>query len=823
MHKNDRILEDMKDEFLQDLRYAFRMLRRDPGFAVITVLVLAIGIGANTALFTVVNAVLLRQLPFREPDNLIRIWSSRPDMAKGPFSLPDFLDYREQNRSFERLSAFGNWNVNLTGQGDAERLAGLRVSADFFSLLGVDAAFGRTLLAEDDRPGAPRVVVMTYGLWQRRFGADRNVVGRNILLNGESFTVVGVLPPQFFFPVREVELACPLSPMTDPWRLNRESTSFLRLVGRLKPGVTEAQAQQDMSDVARRLMAQYPKSNARKGVVVVAPFADELVGGFRLALWTLQAAVGVVLLIACANLANLMLARGVSRGRESAIRAALGAGRARLLRQSLTENLLLSLLGGGLGLVFAHWAVPGLLALSPANLPRAQEATLDGSVLAFTLGLSVLSALLFGLFPALATARLNLNKQLNEGRSASEGVRSHRLGNALVVTEVALSLMLLTATGLLLRSFARLQAIEPGFESSNVLTLRMSLPRARYANPDATTRFYEQVLPKMEALPGVVSASASSVIPLNGQLATVDFTVAGRPPIEEKDVPAAQYRMVGPGFFHTMGIPFRQGSAFTDRDTATSTPVAIVNETLARKFFPNGNPIGERLEIDDVAGGTRAVEIIGVVGDVRHYGLDAAATYDIYIPWRQVQKSAVVWLANNQYWILRTAGDPMALAETARRQIQAVDPDVAASAIRSLDDYVSASVAPRRFNLQLLAIFAGAALLLASGGIYGVISYSVSRRTHEIGLRMTLGARPADILRLVVAQAMAPAAMGVVLGVAGSLAVSRLLTGLLFQVSATDPATYAAVACVLSGVAVLAAYLPARRATRIDPLAALRS
>jgi len=551
---------------------------------------------------------------------------------------------------------------------------------------------------------------------------------------------------------------------------------------------------------------------------------DDIVGAYRLALWTLQAAVGVVLLIACANLANLTLARGSVRAREMAVRAALGAGRAALLRQALMENLLLALIGGSLGLLLAYWAVPGLLALSPATLPRANEAGLDGRVLAFTLGMSVLAALGFGLFPALSAVRVNLSQQLQQGgRSASEGRRSHRLRSGLVVAEVALSLVLLTVTGLVLRSFARLQEVAPGFDAGNVLTVRVSLPRSRYGTPDTMTSFYEQVLPRLERLPGVVSASGSSVIPLNGQLATVDFTVVGRPPLEEKDVPAGQFRVIGSGFFRTMRIPVQQGNVFTNRDTASSTPVAIVNETLARKFFPGGNPLGEHLEINDTGGARRQVEIVGVVGDVKHYGLDAPPTFDIYIPWSQLQKSTVVWLANSQYWILRTSGDPMRLATAARREIQAVDWEVAASMIRSLDDYVSTSTAPRRFNLQLLAGFAVVALLLAAGGVYGVISYAVSRRTQEIGLRMTLGARPADILRLVVAQAMGPAGLGVALGIAGSLAVSRLLTGLLFQVSARDPATYAAVAVVLAGVAAIAAYLPARRATRIDPLAALRT
>ncbi len=808
----------------QDLHYALRMLRRDPAFAAITVLVLAIGIGANTALFTVVNAVLLRQLPFREPDQLMRIWATRPDAAQYPSSLPDFLDYREENRSFERLSAFGNWNVNLTGHGETERLIGLRVSADMFQTLGVDAAVGRTLVPDDDRAGAPRVVVLTYGLWQRRFGADPAVVGRDLLLNGEKHTVVGVLPASFFFlTVRGVELACALSPETDPWRLNRDSVNFLRLVGRLRPGVSQAQAQQDMTEVSARLLARYPKSNARKGSLVVAPLADDILGAHRQALWTLQAAVGVVLLIACANLANLMLARGSVRAREMAIRAALGAGRLRLLRQALMENLLLALFGGALGLLLAYWAVPGLLSLSPAGLPRANEAGLDGRVLGFTLGLSVFSAIAFGLFPALAATRVNLSQQLQQGgRGASDGPRGLRLRNGLVVTEVALSLVLLTATGLVLRSFARLQAVEPGFDAANVLTVRVSLPRARYGDPEKITRFYEQMLPRMERLPGVIAASGSSVIPLNGQLATVDFTVVGRPAPAEKEVPAGQFRMVGPGFFHTMRIPVRQGSVFTDRDTALTNHVAIVNETLVRRFFPGQNPLGERLEINDNGGRRRTVEIIGVVSDVKHYGLDTKPTYDIYIPWRQVQPAPVVWLASNQYWILRTQGDPMALAAAARREIQAVDSDVAASMVRPMEEYIAQSVAPRRFNLQLLTGFAVVALLLAAGGIYGVISYSVARRTHEIGLRMTLGARPADILRMVVAQAMGPAGLGLVLGVAGSLAVSRLLAGLLFQVSATDPATYVTVAAALAAVAVLAAYLPARRATRIDPLAALR-
>jgi len=809
-------------DLLQDLRYGARMLLKAPGFTAVAVLVLALGIGGNTAIFSLVNSILLRQLPFRQPEQLVWVSARRPDPGKYSFTLPDFIDYRDQNQSLAGIAAYANWSANLTDRGDPERLQGLRISANAFQMLGVESVAGRALLPADDTPGQERVVVLSYGLWQRRFGAEPQVVGRRLTLNGVSYTVVGVLPPQFFFPIREAELAIPLAPDADPWRGVRTSVNFLRALARLKPGVTREQAEADLTAVAQRLRQQYPVANAQKLGVALSPLHEEVVANFRLALWVLLGAVGVVLLMTCANLANLALARAAARHREMAIRAALGATRRRLIQQLVTESLLLALLGGGVGLLLAFYGIDLLLALSPASLPRAAEVGVDFRVLGFTLALALLAGVIFGLAPAWQATRVSLNEGLKKSGHGAGGARPDGVRSLLVVSEIALSLVLLVGAGLLVKSFHRLQAVNPGFEAGNVLAVRLSLPKAQYPNRAAATAFYEKLRPRLESLPGVETVGVVSALPLSGVLASIPFTIEGRAAAPDEAL-RADYRLVSTDYFRALRIPLIAGRELDERDTAQTTSVAVISQDLARRYWPQGSPLGARMRIDDNDQGPRLVEIVGVVGDVKHLSLDGEPAPHIYLPARQTHEDAVVWLTNNQYWLLRTAVDPLTLSAAVRREIQAVDREVPASSIRTMEQYLAASVAPRRFNLWLLTVFAGAALVLAGTGLYGVISCGVAQRRREIGIRMALGAQAGDVLKLVIGQGLALSGVGVALGLVAALALTRVMKSLLFGVSATDPLTFMAIALLLMFVALLACYLPARRATKVDPMTALRS
>jgi putative ABC transport system permease protein len=807
---------------VQDLRYAARMLLQNPGFTAVAVFALALGIGGNTAIFSLVNSILLRQLPFRQPEQLVWVSSRRPDSGKRPFSLPDFIDYRDQNQGLAGIAAFVNWSANLTDRGDPERLQGMRISATAFQLLGVEAMVGRALLPTDDTPGQQHVVVLSYGLWQRRFGADPQLLGQTLTLNGAGYTVVGVLPPQFSFPYGEAELAVPLAPDADPWRGVRNSTNFLRALARLKPGVTREQAEADLTAVAQRLRSQYPVHNRQKLGVTLNPLHEEVVGDFRLALWVLLGAVGVVLLITCVNLANLALVRAAARRREMAIRMALGATRRRLIQQLATESMLLALLGGGLGLLLAFYGIPLLLALSPASLPRTAEVGVDFRVLGLTLALSLLAGMIFGLAPAWQATRVGLNEELKEsGRGSAGGARQARARGLLVIAEIALSLVLLVGAGLLVNSFLRLQAASPGFEAENALAVRLSLPKAHYSNRAALTAFYEKLRPRLESLPGVETVGVVSALPLSGTVYSVPFTIEGRAATPD-EVERADYRVVSAGYFRALKIPLMAGREFNERDTAETPHVALISQNLARRHWPDRSPVGAHLRINDNHQGPRQVEIVGVVGDVKHLRLDGEPAPHIYLPIHQSHENWVVWLTDNQYWLLRTAVDPLTLQAAVRREIQAVDREAPASNIRTMEQYLAASVAPRRFNLWLLTVFAGAALALAASGLYGVISYGVAQRRHEIGIRMALGARGSDVLKLVIGQGMALAIIGVALGLVASLALTRLMESLLFSVSATDPLTFIAIALLLILVALLACYIPARRAAKVDPLIALR-
>jgi predicted permease len=811
------------EQLIQDIRYGLRSMRRAPGFTIVAIVTLGLGIGANTAIFSLVNAILLRQLPFKNPEQLVALDSKRTDPGKHPFTIPDFFDYRDQNQTLDEIAAYANWSASLNGSGEAERVQGMRISANAFQLLGVEAIVGRALVPEDDMPGRQHVVVLSHGLWQRLYGADPRLIGQTLTLNGNSYTIVGVLPPQFIFPVQEAELAVPLAPDADPLRSARTSTNFLRAIARLKPGVAPAQAEADLTSIAGRMRQQYPVANENKLGVTLTPLGEVVVGAYRHALWMLLGAVGFVLLIASINLASLSLARASTRHREMAIRAAHGATRWRLCRQMITESLLLAFSGGLCGLLLAWWGIHFLLALSPAGMPRQREVGMDARVLVFTLAVSLLAGSFSGILPALKASRVDLNEELKSGgRSGNDGTGRNRVRSFLVIAEIAISLVLLLSAGLLIKSFSRLQEVRPGFESENLLAVRLSLPGARYANRDALISFYDQLQPQLEGLPGVSAVGAVSALPLSGTRASIEFTIEGRAS-PRSEVWRSDYRIASTGYFRAMKIPLLGGREFSEQDNTHTTPVAIISETLARRFWPDKNPIGARLLVDDNDQGPRMVEIVGVVGDVKHLSLEDAPVPHVYLPLRQLHEDGLVWMTNNQYWLIRSRVSPLSLSSAVQREIRKVDPDVPASNIKTMEEYLSASVSPRRFNLRLLTVFAVAALVLATVGIYGVMSYAVAQRTREIGVRMALGAKPSDIFRLVIGQGMLLAMAGLAAGLIGALALSRLMSGLLYQVSTTDPATYILLTFFLLLVTLAACLFPARRATKVDPMIALRN
>ena len=800
-----------------------RILLGRPVFSSVCVLTLALGIGANTAIFSAVNAILLRQLPFRHASRLVWIAGVRPNRSDAPFSLPDFIDYRDQVGSLDSLSAVGSWSGNLTGQGDAEQLNGVRVSANFFETVGVTAVLGRTLEPGDDQPASPGVVVMSYGLWQRRFGADARLIDKQVELNGVSYTLVGILPANFSFPIPGAELAVPLVPDGDPWRFNRNSVNFLRLVGRTRPGTTLEGAQAEMNALAVKLRRQFPDANARKLGVKLIPMRDQVTGGYRSALWVLLAAVGFVLLIACANLANLNMVRASARRKEMSILSALGATRWQVVRQLLLEGALLAGAGGALGVLLARFGVQGLLALTPTNIPRKEEIGLDASVLAFTGLISFVAALATGLAPALSIAHGDLARQLNEAsRGSTQGGRGKAVRTGFVVVEVALSLVLLVGAAVLLKSLSRVQTVDPGFDPHGVLAVRMSLPKNRYPHLADVTRFYDALMPRVQALPGVSAAGVIQMLPLSGLISSIPFTVVGRA-FSKEEIPQAEYRIVNPMYLKVMRIPLLAGREFTEGDTDRTRLICYANETLAKRFWPAGNAVGAHLLLYDTDSSPREAEIVGVIHDVKDRGLETAPSFDIYIPVRQTPEDAITWLRNYQHWVLRTYNDPLALADTFREQLRTVDAEVAASNIRSMNQYYSMTVAPRRFNLELLSIFAMAALALALAGVYGFISYSVNERTHEIGVRMAIGAQPSDVLRMVIMDGMKPVLVGLALGILSVFALTRAVASLLFAVSASDPAALVSVSIVFCSVSLVAVIAPAHRAAKMDSLAVLRT
>lgn len=801
----------------QDVRYSGRTLAQNPGFTTVAVLTLALGMGATTAIFSVVNAILLRPLPFYESDRIVVIHNQflALNLKYASCSVADYYEYRKQTGIFDEVAAVGASSYNLTGVDRPERVLGAESTATLFPLLGLRPVAGRVFSAEEDQPGRNLVVVLDEGFWRRRFGADPGIVGRAIRLNEQSYTVVGVVPAALHF-LAHIELWTPVAFTEEQKSPERRRNRALFVMARLRPGVSLEQARAGMNTFAAALAKEYPNSYPRStGWGIVVPRLSELVvGEMRPALLLLAAAVGLVLLSAAANVANLLLARAVGRSREMAIRLALGAGSWRILRQLLTESTLLGLLGGVAGLALAYGGVKLLVAAGPQNVPRLHEVGMDGRVLAFTFLVSLMTGLLFGLAPAVQALRGRLHESLKEGgRGASGGLARHKMRSLLVVAEVALSLVLLVAAGLLLQSFRRLQRVDTGFRPEGVLTFRISPPQARYPEPGETARAVEQIAERVRALPGVVAVGAVSTLPFSNSNNSGGFTREGQDQAPDGSLPLADFRVVSPGYFEALGIPLLQGRLFDATDRSDAPGVALVDEKLAQQYWPNRDPIGKRVRRP----GPQAswFTVVGIVGHVKHAQLDAESTGALYFSYLQNRPPGMTFVA-------RTAGPPRGLAGALPAVVASVDQDLPVFEIRTMEQRVLESLTPRRFAMYLLGIFAAVALALSAVGIYGVMAQSVTQRTHEIGIRMALGAEPRDVLRLVVGQGMVLAATGLAAGVAAALALTSWMSRLLFGVQPTDLLTFLAVSALLAAVALAACYLPARRATRVNPVEALR-
>ncbi|HJZ96403.1 MAG TPA: ABC transporter permease [Candidatus Solibacter sp.] len=803
-----------------DLRYAFRALWKDPGFTIPALLALALSIGANATVFTVVKSVLLDPLKLKRPEELVAIHSMRPDGQRYPFALPFYRDLRERARVFQDIAAQGSWNANLSGEANPERLLGVRATGNFFQMLGVEAAVGRTILPDDALPQSPKVVVFTWNLWQRRYGGRRDVVGATVHLNGEPYTVIGVLPASFSFRSATNEFAVPLVIETDPFRDNRTSTAFLRVFGRMKPGVTIAQASGDLDRIAADLRREYP--NATGGVVTYAPLPmrEDLVEGSRQTLTTLMWAVALVLLIACTNVSSLLVAKASARGREMAVRAALGGTRWRMARQFLLESFLLSATGGILGIALARWGVTLLVWLSPAELPRSAEVQLDAGVL-WCAGLAaLLSSIFLGIFPAFQVSPRNLSDSLRGvGRAATSGRSRSRMRSALVIAEVALSLVLLTGAGLTLKSFRRMVDLDPGFRPQGLYTMRLALPGTRYRTPESIATFHDALRARIQALPGVTETGAISILPMSGPLAAVDFTIVGFPPVTEKERPTTNYRMIDATYFRAMGTPIVRGRDFNDHDTRQSPPVVIASEALAKSYWKDRDPVGTHILVIDNMGKPRDAEVVGVSRGMRETGLDQPVTNSLFVPISQIPAGVSRFLTNNFFWAMRMKPSSVKLL---RREIAAVDADVAMSD-SSMDAYIEKALARQRFSLRILAAFAIAAMLLAGSGLYALIAYSTAQRTREMGIRLAMGARLTDIAGLVVRQALGLSTAGVILGTAAAWAAARLIAPMLVEVNPHDGVTLVTAGVAMVGLAAAASYLPARRAVRVDPAVALRN
>jgi putative ABC transport system permease protein len=802
---------------LTDLKYALRMLAKAPAFTAIAILTLALGIGANSAIFSVIDAVLLRSLPFPKPNQLVAIWSqtSRENSEKETESIPDYVDLRDQSQTLSALAAFTRAGAVLNGTEESRQLEGLAVTSDIFAVLGVSPARGRVYTREDDNIDA-RVVVLTDYTWKTLFNSDPNIVGKQISMSWRLYTVLGVMPPGFRFPVEgaRADYLQPLHPLV-PEHVNNRDSHFLRMVGRLKPGVTIQRCEAEMKTIAARLEQQYPKSNANRSERVFS-LHNDIVGNVRPALITLVAAVILVLLIACANVANLLLARATQRRREIAIRTALGASRRRIVLQLVAEGLILALVGAGAGLLLALWGIDLLRVFGPQDVPRLDQIRINGLVVAFTLGAAVCSTLLFALVPALQVSKPNVNESLLEGNRGAVGPESHRLRALLVISQVALSMLLLTGAGLLIKSFANLRATRPGFDPSHALVGELILPKAKYPDPVKHRQFFEQVLPKVVALPGVEAAGAAFPMPFSGNDSGSIFSIIGQPPRPPGQELVASHLTITPDYFRAMRTPVLRGRAFNSSDTKDSSPVVIVNDVLAQRYFPGGNALGQQIVLthNEKDGTPAPKQIVGIVGSSRHESLAIQPLPEFYIPAAQDPQRRM------DVVIRGVAAD--GLQTSLRNIVHEFDKDLFVPSLEPLESRIGVTLAQPRFNMMLLGCFAGAAMILAAIGIYGVIAYSVAQRTKEIGIRMALGAQKIDMLTMVLRQSLTIVAIGLVIGLISALGATRLMRALLFGVGANDFATYLLVTLLLGVAAVLASYLPARRAMAVDPMVALR-
>ena len=814
----------------QDVRYGARMLLKNPGITVIVILALALGIGANTAIFSVVNAVLLRPLPYDQSDRLVFVNERSQVLDEMSISYPNFIDWRSQNHVFEKIGVYNRNSYNLTGAGEAERIPTAQISADLFSALRVNAALGRVFTNDEDKPGANPVVVLSHGLWQRRFGGQTNILNQSLTLNGKSYTVIGVMPKGYLYPSR-VDMWVPVGQVAaDPNWEQRGNHPGLYGVARLKPGATLEQAQADMDNIAANLEKQYPDSNAGNRVRI-RPMLEIYVSDVRWTLWVLFGAVAFVLLIACANIANLLLARATARQKEMAIRAALGAGRWRIARQLLTESVLLSLVGGTLGLLVARWGIEFILYVSPDAIPRSREISLDWKVLAFTIGVSCLTGILFGLVPAIQSSSVEVHDTLKETGRGTSG--RHWVRSSLIVVEVATTMVLLIGAGLMIRSFYRLQQVNPGFSYDHLTSFTVNLPQRKYTTEEQRGEFFKRLVGNIRGLPGAEAVAAASGLPLGNNGWQTSFVIEGRPAPPRNETPLMEACTVTPDYFRAMNIPLLRGRYFTDQDNRSfvagkdlsklnegermiaGVNAIIVDEEFAKRYWPNEDAVGKQIRFgtDDAA---PRVTVVGVVGRVKMEGLAQDSNrVQGYFSHAQVP-------FNGMTVIIKAAGDPNQLIAAAREQVKSVDPDQPIYNIRTMDDIRSESIASERLNLTLLSIFGGLALVLAVVGIYGVTSYSVTQRTHEIGIRMAIGAQPRDVFKMILGQGMALALIGVGFGLVGAFALTRLMATMLFNVQPTDPTTFAVIAILLTTVALLACYLPGRRATKVEPTVSLR-
>ncbi len=805
------------ETLIHDVRFAARRLRKSAGFTVVAVITLALGIGANTAIFSVVNAVLLRPLPYRDPSRLVLLSEHTPDFPILSVSYENYKDWRDQSHSFESVGAVRNAALTLTGSGEPERLPAQMATASLFDVLGVQPVRGRVFAAEEDRPGAGGVALISYGLWQRRFGAAR-VLGQAITLDNKPYTVIGVLPPGFQVLQQAADVIVPFEPWAKTLPNDRNWHPGILPIARLKSGVSLEQARTEMTTIAKRLEQQYPIYNSGTGAIVNVMQA-QLVENVRPALLVLLAAVGFVLLIACANVANLLLARAAVRQREIAIRTAIGATRGRIVRQLLTEGVLLSATGAVLGLLFAQAAMTPLLKLAASSLPSIAKVHLDLWVLVFTTLIAVAAGIGFGLAPALHTRRIDIRGALNETDRGAVGHGTARFRGALVVSEVAVAMLLLVGAGLLIRSFARLASVAPGFSVDHILIADIPLSPTGHGNAAERMAFFDRILERAVALPGVRSVGAASFLPVSGQGSIIHFNIQGRPPKSPHDFILTNYRAVSASYLQTLGVPLVQGRFPTDADRDGAPPVVVINQTMARTFFRDQSPLGQHLQLgatpeNDVPW----MEVVGVVGDVRQ-GLASETPAEMYVPFRQANQVLPVFTLS---MVMRTSSEPLALANSLRSAIHELDADQPVVKMRSMEENLAGSISQPRFRTLLLGIFAGIALLLAAVGIYGVMAYSVAQRTREIGVRIALGSTPGAIFRLIIGNGMRLAVAGVAVGVLAAVALTRYLSSFLFQVGAYDPLTLVAVASLLCAIAILACYLPARRATQVDPMAALR-